>query len=211
MLSEPDRPGVPHPAYRNAGAVWMGLTERALEHARPDRLERRLADCRTVPNPACAAILARRGTDGRKPRCRTPSRRDSRRRCGRVFSAANARAAVLAGQIEKLALDLGEQAWRKEAKAKIPGLPGMGSRPAFGHSSTLCPETMTQHGSSSSPTARRTFTGISIPTVSPDGGECVIGRMTTKRGRDDQSPAARRQAGRSLPWSRPAEASRSHR
>src|SRR5271166_3032968 len=121
MLSEPDRPGVPHPAYRNAGAVWMGLAERALEHARPDRLERRLADRRTVPNPACAAILARRGTDGRKPRCRTPSRRDSRRRCGRLFSAANARAAVLAGQIEKLALYLGEQAWRKEAIGENPG------------------------------------------------------------------------------------------
>jgi hypothetical protein len=39
----------------------------------------------------------------------------------------------------------------------------------------------------------------------------VIARMTTKRGCKDQSLAATRQAGRSLVWSRPREASRSHR
>ncbi|ANK82051.1 MAG: hypothetical protein TEF_15580 [Rhizobiales bacterium NRL2] len=60
-------------------------------------------------------------------------------------------------------------------------------------------DTITQLGASSSPSTCFTLAGISMLTVSLSGGECVIGRMTTNRGRRLESLAATRQAGRSFP------------
>src|SRR3546814_1668374 len=47
---------------------------------------------------------------------------------------------------------------------------GTADTPALGHSSTLCSDTITQLGSSSSRSACLTLGGISTPTVSPVGG-----------------------------------------
>ena len=48
---------------------------------------------------------------------------------------------------------------------KTPGCPGSGAKPPFGHSSTLCSETIAQHGASSSPSVYLTLAGILAPTA----------------------------------------------
>jgi hypothetical protein len=127
------------------------------------------------------------------------------------ISASNSGAAVAAGQIEKLALDVGEQTWRKEAVGENP-------RPTrYGLEASIRPLVDIMLGDDD-PT-RFVVQPDRLPDLrrdlDPDGitrrGECVIGRITTKRGCKDQSLAATRQAGRSLPWLRPTEAARSHR
>src|SRR5439155_16289625 len=126
------------------------------------------------------------------------------------ISASNSGAAVAAGYIEKLALDVGEQAWKKEAIGENP-------RPTrYGLEASIWPLVDIILGDDDptrfvQPDRLPDLRGISTPTVSPDGGECVIGKITTKRGCKDQSLAATRQTGRSLPWSRPIAASRGHR
>jgi hypothetical protein len=61
-----------------------------------------------------------------------------------------------------------------------PGFPGIGERPAFGHSSIVCSDTMTRLRASPRPIAGLTFAGISIPIASPSGGVWVIGNRTKK-------------------------------
>ncbi len=81
--------------------------------------------------------------------------------------------------------------------------PGTGDRPGGGQSSTLYSEIFTQHGASSRPRRRLVGWGISMPSVSVAGGVWVIGRMPANNGIPGLSITTTRQAGRSLPESRP--------